>query len=177
MKPVVAEHEHRRNGLYSPDAKNVSKADSYAVVSKVTYPLVFLQKFAFGKSKKLNEHQVSVRLRFLMKILSREQPLVLLFHNAAAEKEYFKQMDIDIDDLPERVSRALLEDFRDGKAQRGEKRAETLILDTQRLYKSFTHCTPDAYNDQQISLGKMAKRLGIVPKYLHNAGQSIDPHL
>lgn len=105
-----------------------------------------------------------------MKSLARDQPLVLLFHNAAAEISYFSQMTIELSDYPERVPRAILENFAAGTATRGEERGKILILDTQRLYKSFTNGTPDAYKDPQIALGKMAKRLGISPKYLHNAG-------
>jgi hypothetical protein len=107
-----------------------------------------------------------------MRLLSRDQPLILLFHNAAAEISYFEQMNISLSDHPERVPRAILEDFRDGKAQRGDLRSSTLILDTQRLYKSFTYGTEEAYKDPHIALGKMAKRLGIEPKFLHNAGES-----
>lgn len=132
---------------------------------------VLWKKFAFGTSKKLTEHEVAVRLRFYMKALSQEQPLILLFHNAEAEKTYFEQMNIEVKDFVERVPMTVLNDIRNGRARRGEARSHIIILDTQRLYKSFTYETPDAYEQPQIALGKLAKKLGITPKYLHNAGE------
>lgn len=100
--------------------------------------------------------------------------MILLFHNAAAEKKFFEQMNVKLDYSENRATWALLNKFKDGTAKRGPERSEVLILDTQRLYKSFTMGTPDAYDRDEIKLGSLAKALGIRPKFLHNAGECKD---
>lgn len=97
------------------------------------------------------------------------QPLVFLFHNAAAEKNYFQLMNIDIlDNAPERVPMSLLRptpsDFRNNKW------SGNVVLDTQRLWKSFL-IGKEGEKDAPMALGKICKSLGVTTKYLHNAGE------
>lgn len=97
-----------------------------------------------------------------------KQPLVFLFHNAAAEKNYFQLMNIeDLDDAPERIPNALLRptpsDFRNGKW------SGNIVLDTQRLWKAFLVGSGQE-KDAPLALGKICKSVGVTIKYLHNAG-------
>ncbi|KAK9899812.1 hypothetical protein P389DRAFT_4266 [Cystobasidium minutum MCA 4210] len=149
---IIEEHRDKRNGVYSPDAKD---------------------RFAFGKSRTLTEFQSQVYLRILIKKLSQglndaSQPLIFLFHNAASERNYFQLMNIDVlDNVPERIPLNLLRptpsDFRNNKW------SGYVVLDTQRLWKSFL-IGKEGEKDAPMALGPICKSLGITTKYLHNAG-------
>lgn len=131
------------------------------------------QRFAFGKSRTLTEFQSQVYLRILIKKLSQglndaSQPLIFLFHNAASERNYFQLMNIDVlDNVPERIPLNLLRptpsDFRNNKW------SGYVVLDTQRLWKSFL-IGKEGEKDAPMALGPICKSLGITTKYLHNAG-------
>lgn len=149
---IIEEHQEKRNGLYSPDAKD---------------------RFAFGKSRTLTEFESQVHLRMVIQKLGQglngqKQPVVFLFHNAAAEKIYFQLMNIDVlDNAPERIPASLLKpslsSFKNGQW------SGNIVLDTQRLWKAFLVGT-DQEKDAPLALGKICKALGITTKYLHNAG-------
>lgn len=168
---VIKEHEDKRNGVYSPDAKDVSTLPRHNIKHTDAMPL---QRFAFGKSKTLTEFESQVYLRMLIKKLSEglngsKQPLIFLFHNAAAEKNYFQLMNLDVlDNAPERIPAALLRptpaDFRN------EKWSGNVILDTQRLWKAFLIGDPKE-KEAPLALGKICRELGVATKYLHNAGE------
>ena len=102
------------------------------------------------------------------------QPLVFLFHNAAAEKNYFQLMNIDVLEKIEnggagaRIPMNLLQPT---PAQlRSGAWAGNIVLDTQRLWKAFLVGTGEE-KDAPLALGKICKAIGVTTKYLHNAGK------
>jgi len=152
---IISENEDKRNGVYSADAR---------------------EHYAFGTSKHKSEFDTSVYLRFLMQKYSADQPLVLLFHNAAAEKGYFELLDIPLSkDCVEAIPRKLLSAgvhiarHDDGATTpRGPERSSKIILDTQRLYKAFV--LDENERNPKLGLANICKKLGIHTKHLHNAG-------
>lgn len=98
-------------------------------------------------------------------------PLVFLFHNAAAEKNYFQLMNIDVLDNVEAGARIPLNLLQPTPAQfRTGGWAGNIILDTQRLWKAFLVGTGEE-KDAPLALGKICKAIGVTTKYLHNAGK------
>lgn len=102
-------------------------------------------------------------------INGQKQPIVFLFHNATAEKNYFQLMNIDVlDNAPERIPARLLQPtaahFKNGDW------SGNIVLDTQRLWKAFLIGTGQE-KDAPLALGKICKAVGVTTKYLHNAGK------
>jgi hypothetical protein len=172
---VVEEHVNKRNGLYSPDAKDVS-ASCLLSFESVILTLSSSQRFAFGKSKTMTEFDTSVRLRLLMKTLGQDQPLILLFHNAKSEKNYFQLMNIDdLENAPERIPNVLLRPTT--STFKNKEWKGSIVLDTQRLWKSYL-IGKEGEKDAPLALGKICKNIGVTTKYLHNAGErSICPNM
>lgn len=138
----------------------------------------------------MSDFDTGVYLRFLMNKYSEDQPLILLFHNAAAEKGYFELLDIPLSSLcVEAIPHKLLsanvytnnsDGTRDGAppmpahlaipTPRGPERSAKIILDTQRLYKAFVLDEND--KNTKLGLANICRKLGIHTKHLHNAGGS-----
>lgn len=113
----------------------------------------------------MSESDIPVKLLFLINKYSRNQPLVLLFHSASAEISYFEVMDIDLHDYPTRIPQRLLDMGSTGQ------RKEVIILDTQRLWKSYIKGTDQDVKDPVTALNKVCRKLGLPTKHLHNAGE------
>lgn len=102
-------------------------------------------------------------------INGQKQPVVFLFHNATAEKNYFQLMNIDVlDNAPERIPNSLRQPTA-ASFKKGDW-SGYVILDTQRLWKAFLIGTGQE-KDAPLALGKICKSLGVTTKYLHNAGK------
>lgn len=112
----------------------------------------------------MSESDICIKLQFLITKYSRNQPLILLFHSASAEISYFEIMGIDLHGYPTRIPQRLL----DGCS--ASNRKESIILDTQRLWKSFIKGTDEDVKDPVTALNKVCRKLGLPTKHLHNAG-------
>ena len=100
-----------------------------------------------------------------MKTYSKTTPLILLFHNASAERQYFELMNINLEEYRDFVPARLLQ------MNPGTNRADKIILDTQRLYKAYL-LLEDETGQPKLGLENICKKLGIPTKHLHNAGKS-----
>lgn len=135
----------------------------------------------------MKEFDCNTYLEFLITKYSKKGPLVLLFHNANAEKQYFELMGIDVYDCPGRLTPNLKDhidrhignpDYWDPEKKCCKcDRSVKLVLDTQRLYRSYllNHATSaEERRNPKVGLENVCKYLGIKTKLLHNAGQFLD---
>ena len=178
LPAVVKEHEDKRNGTYSPDARDVRPPSLTSRTVKLTR---LPQRFVFGQSKYLSEDKLPLYLKYKMVQLAKnpdvsdiQQPLIVLVHDARSEKQYFELMGISLSDFAERVPTRLLEPVLDeaGNAVfKARDRKDKLLFDTQRLWKAYLLAMEVEMDKPPLSLGGICKKLGINVKYLHNAGE------
>ena len=113
----------------------------------------------------MSESDICIKLQFFITKYSQNQPLILLFHSASAEISYFEIMGIDLHGYPTRIPQRLL----DGCS--ASNRKESIVLDTQRLWKSFIKGTDEDVKDPVTALNKVCRKLRLPTKHLHNAGK------
>lgn len=122
--------------------------------------------FIFGRSKVLRLRKAIEHIQSLITHLSTDSPLLLVFHNASAEIEYFSTLGISTQTwqhgFPSVDKDAELEQALDVALQDGG----IYIMDTQKLYAASGREGARA----QIGLEKALIAMGMPGRYLHNAG-------
>lgn len=133
------------------------------------------QDYTLGISETLPQRQISRILQSTIKELSKQGPLVLVFHDASAETRYFQKLDVDPTFYHTRPPPAYCDTTMvrwpatsQGYDSDDSSQAMIVISDTQNLYCGWSE--PPV---KQINLGKACGILGlhdIDPNKLHNAG-------
>jgi hypothetical protein len=163
---IIDEHRQFRNGQYSPDNRDY---------------------FSFGRSETTSLKATLKQLQDFLDDSKAKGPVLMVFHNASAEKEYFANLRIDTKDwiegfeplppIKNKDVEELLIDLSVGDASTSSagdaNKAHTLvkdgyvyIQDTQKLYAGSG--LPGAI--KQIGLQNALNKLDIPSRKMHNAG-------
>jgi hypothetical protein len=128
--------------------------------------MVISQYFNFGQSARLTRSKAVKRLFDLIANFTSHGPLILVFHNASAEIEYFATLGLDtsgwIHGFP------LVDKDQDAEAAENVQLTDggVYIMDTQKLFAAsgLKEAIP------QIKLANALNALGIPSRRMHNAG-------
>lgn len=126
---VIKEHLHRRNGRWSPDARDVRSFSSVCLRFKSSY-FSSLQHFDFGTSVQLRLTQTFNLLHATLETLSSNQPLFLIFHDPRADLRALHTLGFEHEVFAKTVADA-------AASNAGIPKEGMILSDTQALYSAW----------------------------------------
>lgn len=150
---IISENARRRNGKYSPDARDVRARSLSPPSSSSLTKGMRRQHFDFGRSITLPQQSLFILLHALFSTLSSSTPLFLTFHDTRSDLKSLALLGFQTQEFETGLHRVAL--------QGGEG---VWVVDTQRLFSGWRGMKG------QVKLMTCCEAVEVPTRRLHNAG-------